>query len=348
MGVPGVKLKLASRWGTLTLITAALIGLCVASTGVLPAPFVEVWYSRGIFPLISGVLAPLARSLPFSWMDVVLPLAVLSLGWFVRKRKFRYLLAVPAAGYLFFLLTWGLNYQRMPLVSKLDYVEGRVNGQAVSDLREETAGELNALFSEKEATLVDDDAMIADAGLRVAALVRELDGVSYPSPSVKTSMLLNPIFRAGGTSGMFNPFGGEALVTEPLLDVERPVIVMHEIAHVFGYANEGEANFIAFLAAIHSPQPLTRYSGWMYLWLYLRVRGSDRLLDPGPLADLERIYDRIRGEEVAWVSRASSETLDTFLRANRVRGGVRSYSEIVRLAVGTRPSWGRFAGDLAD
>jgi hypothetical protein len=146
---------------------------------------------------------------------------------------------------------------------------------------------------------------------------------------------------------MFNPFGQEALVTVPLLAIERPVIVMHEIAHFMGYANEGEANFIAFVAAIHSSQPMTRYSGWLYMWQYLRTRGADGLLDPGPRADLQRIDERRREEQVEWISRAGDRTLDTFLRANRVRGGTRSYSEMVSLAVGTRPSWDRFAGVAA-
>jgi hypothetical protein len=71
------------------------------------------------------------------------------------------------------------------------------------------------------------------------------------------------------------------------------------------------------------------------------------MLDEGPLADLRTIYERRREEEVEWVSRAGDRTLDTFLRANRVRGGVRSYSELVELAVGTRPSWNRFAPPAA-
>jgi hypothetical protein len=347
MVIPAVKANLASRWGTLLLVTAAILAICIAGTGVLPRDLVEAWYSRGIFPRISRLLALLAGGLPFSWMDLVLPSSLAMAGWAIFRRRLRYLVALPAAGYLFFFLTWGLNYQRMPLVSKLDFLAERVDGDAVRRLREEVAAELNSLYSEKEAARLDDDSMVREAGLRVASVVQELDGVRFPVPAVKTSWILNPLFRAGGTAGMFNPFGHEALVTEPLLEVERPLIVMHEIAHVMGYANEGEANFVAFLAAIHSPQPLIRYSGWLYLWLYLRSGNSDAMLDEGPLADLRTIYERRREEEVEWVSRAGDRTLDTFLRANRVRGGVRSYSELVELAVGTRPSWNRFAPPAA-
>jgi hypothetical protein len=236
----------------------------------------------------------------------------------------------------------------MPLVSRLDFEQARVTDEAVGALREEAAAQLNALFPRKEAADAGEAELDAEARRRVREVVRELDGVNLPTPTVKSSVLLNPIFRAAGTSGMFNPFGQEALIARPLLAVERPVVVMHELAHVLGYANEGEANYIAFVAAIHASDPLSRYSGWMYLWLYLRTRNSDSLLDAGPRADLQTIYDRIRGDEVEWVSRASERTLDTFLRANRVRGGTRSYSEIVRLAVGTRPSWNRFRAAAGD
>lgn len=345
MGIQTVKLKLPQRWGTPLLVTAAFLVSWAGWAGVLPREFIETWYSRGIFVGISRFLAPVAGAVGFSWLDVVLPVALVCLVWLAAVRRFRNLVAGVACTYLFFFFTWGLNYQRMPLVSKLDYQASLVNEEMVRSLREEAARQLNALFPLKERSAVNDDALLAEEARRVAAVVRQLDGVRFPLPQVKTSRILNPLFRAGGTSGMFNPFGYEALVTEPLLDVERPVVVMHEIAHVFGYANEGEANFIAFLGAIYSSQPMVRYSGWLYLWLYLRSPDADMLLDPGPRADLEAIYERRRRDEVEWVSRASGRTLDAFLRANRVRGGVRSYSEIVTLAVGTRPSWERFADD---
>lgn len=348
MGVLRVKGKLSRWWGTLLLVTAALIAIWTAFAGIVPSDLVEEWYSRGIFPLISALLAPFAAALPLSWIDLVLPATALAVAWSLYRRRYRHLLGLLAVGYLFFFLTWGLNYQRMPLVSKLDYEPDRVTDEAVRDLQREAAGQLNMLYPVKERAVVDDAAIVTEAGRRVEAVVAELDGTRLPIPTVKTSWLLNPVFRAGGTSGMYNPFGREALVVDPLLPFERPVVVMHEMAHVLGYANEGEANFIAFLAAIHSDQAISRYSGWLTLWQYVRTRGSEDLLDAGPREDLGELYERYRQDRVEWVSRASDRTLDTFLRANRVRGGTRSYSEIVRLAVGTRPSWDRFSGVAAD
>ena len=68
----------------------------------------------------------------------------------------------------------------------------------------------------------------------------------------------------------------------------------------------------------------------------------DRLLDAGPQNDVTRIYERIRRGEIHWVSNIQTFVLDTFLKANSVPEGVRSYSRIVVLAAGTRATWDRF------
>ena len=78
------------------------------------------------------------------------------------------------------------------------------------------------------------------------------------------------------------------------------------------------------------------------MWRYLGSRENDVLLDPGPLTDLDAVDQRIRGNRVEWVSRTQSRTLDAFLKVNRVDSGIRSYSEIVTLVVGTRHDWDRF------
>jgi hypothetical protein len=187
---------------------------------------------------------------------------------------------------------------------------------------------------------------VEEADARVRAVVEAVDGIpedlwSSPAP-VKRSRLLDPLFRAATVDGMFNPFWHEALLTGGLLEFERPVTVMHELAHLRGYANEGEANFVAFLSAIGSANPRFQYSGWLMLWMYLRSADSEALLDPGPRQDLDAVRQRLERGRVEWVNRTQARTLDLFLRSNRVDEGVRSYAQIVRLAVATRHEWDRF------
>ena len=44
---------------------------------------------------------------------------------------------------------------------------------------------------------------------------------------------------------MTDPFLLETLIAPDLLEVERPFVIAHEWAHLAGYADESEANFVA-------------------------------------------------------------------------------------------------------
>ncbi len=55
------------------------------------------------------------------------------------------------------------------------------------------------------------------------------------------------------------------------------------------------------------------------------------------------MFRRRRDNRVEWVNDIQARTLDLFLKANRVEGGIRSYARVVTLALGTEPSWERFA-----
>jgi hypothetical protein len=88
-----------------------------------------------------------------------------------------------------------------------------------------------------------------------------------------------------------------------------------------------------------SEDPRFRYSGWLNLWLYLRTRELERLLDPGPVRDIDRMAERARREQIPWVNDFQRSLLDLFLKANSVEQGVRSYSRVVLLAAGTESTW---------
>jgi hypothetical protein len=114
----------------------------------------------------------------------------------------------------------------------------------------------------------------------------------------------------------------------------------HEIAHVRGIANEGEANLVALLSTVASADPRFQYSGWLELWRYLGAP-SDRL-DPGPRADLRAIRERVLSRRIPIISNVQGAMLDVHLKANAVPGGIRSYSDIVALAIASQPRWKEF------
>ena len=99
---------------------------------------------------------------------------------------------------------------------------------------------------------------------------------------------------------------------------------------------------IATFATLMSDDPAFQYSGWLNLWLYLRTPELEKLLDPGPQRDVQRIFERARAEQVRWINDFQRTLLDWFLKANSVEEGVRSYSRVVLTAAGTEEMWARF------
>ena len=52
----------------------------------------------------------------------------------------------------------------------------------------------------------------------------------------------------------------EIILNPDLLPVEQPSVLAHEWAHLGGYADESEANFIAWIACVRSGDPAAQYS----------------------------------------------------------------------------------------
>jgi Protein of unknown function (DUF3810) len=325
-----------SRLG-LGFLLAALLTFIFSLLPIRSA-YVERWFSRTVFPAISFVFGRVADSIPVAWLDILLIAAILYI-WICLRRRQRFAIAVAVAiGYLIFFWSWGLNYHRLPLTSKLTLQPADMDSFTAT-----TARELNSLYPVTVQAPYDEADIRNMAAQRTALVVEKLDGTRWlAARRVKVSWLANPWFRFAGIDGLFNPIAHEPLINNGVLDIERPFVISHELAHVRGYPDEGDANFVALMATLMSDNPRFRYSAWLELWLYVRNREKDSLLDPGPREDVNRIFARLRNEQIRWISNLQSTILDWFLRANSVPEGVRSYARIVTLAAETQSTWDRF------
>jgi hypothetical protein len=311
--------------------------------GIFPPTLIERWYARPIFPIISETAEKLADAISFSWLDLVVPIGVILAVWLIRRRRWKLLLNLIATLYLIFFWSWGLNYHRQPLAAKLQMDSDKTKPDALEKFTLSAAGEINRLYEEKQRLPYDEAATREEARRRVRHVIEVIDARDWEAPHrIKTSWIADPWFHAAGIDGMFNPAGQEPIISNSLLDIERPFVISHELAHVRGYPDEGDANVIAALSTLLSNRPDFQYSGWLSLWLYLRNHDRDALLDPGPRADLERIFNRARSEQIQWVNSLQTAILDWFLKANHVEQGVRSYSRVVLITAGTEPYWDRF------
>jgi uncharacterized protein DUF3810 len=321
---------------------AAVLLAAVAALAPVPRDAVERWYSRGVYRSIQPALTSLSNVTPVPLFDVLCLLAVAAVAVATYRvfqttgrrgalRLVQLLLHGGAVVYLAFLAIWGLNYRRVPLTEKLSFDSARVTADAAGELAARTIVSLNRLYSPAHArttTLTD----LASAFHDAERALGSRDGIVPGRPKMT---LLGGYFHYASIAGMTDPFFLETLIAPDLLDVERPFVVAHEWGHLAGYADESEANYVAWLTCLRGDER-AQYSAWLALLGDLRefVPKSARL-DAGPRGDLLALRYRYSGTS-PMLRAAARESYDKYLKANRVESGIESYDLVVQLILGTQ------------
>jgi Protein of unknown function (DUF3810) len=330
------------------LLRVLLVGLAlVAAIAPLPSRLVEAWYSRRLYPAIQRAVTPLSNMVPIALLDVA-ALMLLAICVIVVWRRVRAggflraflasalsLLTLSAVVFLLFLALWGLNYRRVPLDEKLAYDERRVTREGAIRLGNHAVQEVNALYA--AASEPDMPGPSLEAAFALAERLLGSDRLAVPG--VPKRSLLERYFRAAAIDGMTDPFFLEVIINPDTLPFERPFVLMHEWAHLAGYANEAEANFVAWLSCTQG-DAIARYSGWLAIYEHVAASlpRADRTalaaqLAAGPRRDLVDAAARY-ATATPVVRTAARDVYDTYLRANRVNEGVANYAVVVRLMLG--------------
>jgi hypothetical protein len=326
-----------AAWGVVYALALA------AALAPFPAWMVERWYSEGFYPLLQRLLTPVSNRVPFALFDVlwigVAAAAVTACYRAIRSAGWRggavrvavYAARAVALIYVLFLCSWGLNYRRVPLIDRLAFDPGRVTRAGAAQLGDANAATLNALYARAHAAPESLESLAAAFQDAVRALGATRPVVTgRPKPT-----LLGGYFHQTAVAGMTDPFLLEILIAPDLLDVERPFVIAHEWAHLAGYADESEANFVAWLTCQRG-DAAAQYSAALALLGYAGPRrGLHVALTVGPRSDVYAIaYRYSRTNET--LRFAAREGYDRFLKANRVERGVESYDAVVQLILGTQ------------
>lgn len=324
-----------------------LLALLAASIP-LPPWWIERWYSGALYPWVQANVTPLTNRASWALLDVAV-MAILAWGLFWLASRVRAggwlhafgaalkaLLVLVAGLYLCFLVMWGLNYRRLPLQEKLEYSESRITPAAARALARQAVDRLNALHpSSRE---------LSPAGRDLAKAFEEAQRLLGQRRSAVTGVpkhsALEFYFRRAAIDGMTNPFFLEIILNPDVLGVERPAVLAHEWAHLAGFANEAEANFVSWLTCMRGDEA-AQYSGWLSLYgeALAAVPRSERgaiaaALASGPREDLAAVGARYRASSPT-VRAAARDAYDAYLRANRVDEGIGSYEAVVQLILGT-------------
>jgi hypothetical protein len=315
----------------------------VAAVAPIPRPFIERWYTGALYPRLQHALTGFSNRIPFALFDVILiGGAALAAVWIYRKARQRPLRAAlkraivesataAAIVYLVFLLTWGLNYRRVPVADRVDFDASRVTREAAGELGARVAAQLNTLYAEAHRRQTPLESLLAAFARAQHSL--GADWTIVPGRPKQT--LLGEYFHQTSISGMTDPFFLETMIAPDLLDVEKPFVIAHEWAHLAGYADESEANFVAWLTCQYGDAS-ARYSAALMMIGYVRPPGRtlQQALTIGPRIDLYSIRERYAHTSRA-LQMAAREGYDTYLKANRVRAGIDSYDLVVQLVLGT-------------
>ena len=320
--------------------------------------FIEKYYSNGIYPHIASFLRTLLSWIPFSVGDIFLLLALIyivlkSIRFIKRKSKNYWQLFFSIGSklsvlYFIFYLFWGLNYYREPLQKSLNLSIPKYNIDELAVLTEK----LLVKTEEIHFKLTRNDTIPVQTVLTQTELLdRTVDGYNelakkypqfaYSHPEVKKSIFSTPMSYMG-FGGYLNPISGEAQVNYNSLDFDLPSTASHEVAHQIGYANESEANFIGYLAAINNPDLLFQYSGYLMALQYAlgNIYRSDKELH-------DEIYNRLpigvqknlKENYKHWKKYKNPfkpyfhKFYSLFLKANHQKHGMKSYGRMLGLVM---------------
>ena len=331
--------------------------------------WVENYYYGFLYPIISNVQRFIFGWIPFSLGDVVYLIFILSIivllmlfcrnlfrtenkKSFLQKSVVKIIHAMMIL-FIVFKLLWGLNYSRQGIIQQLHFTLKETNTRTIESFIEQLYFDANNYRKQ-----------ITDTNLPAISFKQVVDETkkSYSTISVQYPFLkvnhfaLKPNLYSGlgnyfGYTGYYNPITGEAQVRTDIPQILTPAIACHEVAHQLGYASEDEANFIAYLLCNHSNNIYFKYAITLELIdyaykklmiLYLQenniknYRFNKFMLDDCASIlvkkDRRKIKDFfIRNRKD--LSDISSVMYDGYLKMNKEKEGVNSYSNVVDLVL---------------
>jgi hypothetical protein len=341
---------------------AALLAVVVVQQSAALAPrLVENFYARSVYPHVARSLSRLTGGLSFSVGEA---LSVLfSLLMLAALARLVYLLArqrgewralalktcklalwLAAVLSLVFMLAFGLNYQRPPLVEVLGYDQRRAGADELDAMTRAVVEGVNRNYEESHADgyKTPDTPRVVEILKESYAREAELAPFAVEGFGPPKAVYFSDALTRLGVSGVYFPFTGEPNFNADAPDFERPFSIAHEMAHQRGFARESEANFVAFLVCAHASDPFVRYSGYRQAFgvafeLYKldpeRARAILKGLNAGYREDSQRSarFWLKAGGRAGDLSRRLN---DFYLKANRVKSGTKNYGEVTALLIG--------------
>ncbi len=311
-----------------SLIAAALIPQTLIVNFLRNNPsFIDDYYVRIIFNnlikinlfLFSKIEIPIGEIIYIAIIIAYIYLFVKVISF--KLSDFLNLVAFSSILYFLFYFLWGLNYFKPSLVDKLN-IKSEYEFNVLDETINRVIFEIN-----KESSFISKDINKSDI----------FNLINTSASNIKKSIIPD-IFLYQKVSGHYIPFTSEAIFVDKIPLVDMPIVILHEQAHQSGYANEGEASFIAFSKAINNKEPYIRYSGYFYALINLlneiSKKNSDKLddyitkLDEKVISDIKKVQNFWSKYSNSFLDKAQNYIYDLYLKSNNQEAGIMTYGEV--------------------
>ncbi len=255
------------------------------------------------------------------------------------------ILSFIGACIFFFYFLWGFNYKQKTLSAQLELPQ--VNADSL-ELYNESLFFMKRLMDLRKSISIDTVAlsfdqlpedMEKDIRTSLESVLSSWDIPTNGRVRVRKLYPKGTLLRIS-TAGVYIPFVFEGHIDAGLHPIQYPFIMAHEMSHGYGVADEGTCNFTGFLACMESDDAMIQYSATMSLWRYM----ASNLRRNAPFSYsklVKQMNSNVRIDLIAVMDemdkypdilpRVRDAVYDTYLKSHGVKGGMSSYSTVVKL-----------------
>ena len=313
----------------------------------------ETFFSKGLYPVSAYVFGRLTDYLFFSLTELTAVILVMVFGiriilaiWQIIRKKLKFYVALKhfiKQGFVFlslfmfwFYFAWGFNYFRKPIDFGIK-ADNEITDEYFNKVMEIIIKRSNEFYVKREMTLLE---VNQKANAEISKTIGQFSKMDIrPAKKYKFSMM--KILSNTNTLGVISPFFLEMHISRELFDSEMPSVLTHEKSHLYGYADEAEANLLSFLACSNSDDEYFKYSAYSellpyFFGAYIKKHKKEEYtakymeLRPEIREEFTRMKERYENHD-SKLNKMLMDAYDWYLKANNVSEGTESYSQVVEL-----------------
>ena len=319
---------------------------------------VDSFYSEGIFLGIRYLYDFSLGLLPFPIIYLIIFVLLILAFNFARKIKKSSVSGKTKLGFVLkglvnfvsiviicFYVFWGYNYLRPTIAESLSLEIKALGLEKVQKESSQLSQSLRFMRAglSKDSIALDQSYFETEIEVELRKNVKNvlLDMGFKVGGRVRTR-LIQPkgVLLRFSTAGIYIPHSFEGHVDKGMHPLQWPFAMAHEMTHAYGFTDEGECNFIAYLATTQSADPLIRYCGSLSYWRYLvsvlrrgdkeGYRSAYELIGPGVEADLAEMR-KYQNRYPDLIPQIRNAIYNQYLKSHGIKEGIISYSKVLLL-----------------